>query len=91
MKATPRKALNTVTFAVPGYNLPMEVEVLKRYALSAAPDLIIYGYYENDYCLPNFVSAKKSIWSTELFLKSYLVGATPSRCPTSARATRVEE
>jgi len=64
----------TATFAVPGYNLPMEVEVLKRYGLATAPDLIIYGYFDNDYCLPNFVAARKSLWSAESFLRLYLSG-----------------
>ncbi len=45
----------TLVFAVPGYNLAMEIELLKQYVLDHDPDLIIYGFNDNDYCLPDFV------------------------------------
>lgn len=61
----------TITLAVPGYNLVTEVEALKRYGLEYAPDLVIYGFVFNDFCLPNFVSRRRSIWSFDSFIKYY--------------------
>ena len=55
----PKQKWQTMVFATPGYNLYMELEVLKEYALKYKPDIIIYGYTENDFCLPNFIIRKK--------------------------------
>ena len=64
----PQYNWETMVFAAPGYNLPMEVEVLKHYALEYNPDIIVYGYVGNDHCLPNFLVNKKyNFWSSELF------------------------
>jgi hypothetical protein len=71
----PGYTFETAAFAVPGYNLVMEVEMLQRYVRPWHPDLIIYGYYENDYCLPNFIAPKKSLFAPELFIRAYLSGA----------------
>lgn len=62
----------TMALAVPGYNLVMEVEALRRYGLPVRPDLIVYGYVGNDLCLPNFVAPRRSIWTFDSFLKLYL-------------------
>jgi len=62
----------TFVFAFPTYNLKMEVEVLKQYALDYSPDIIIYGYVGNDDCLPKFLLDKKKFFSKELFILDYL-------------------
>lgn len=61
----------TITLAAPGYNLVTEVEALERYGLAYEPDLVIYGFIFNDFCLPNFVSKRQRIWSTQSFIKYY--------------------
>jgi len=68
----------TITLAAPGYNLVMEVETLKEVGLAYSPDLIVVGYSVNDFCLPNFVAARRSVWGLESFIKLYFSGdATP--------------
>jgi len=62
----------TLVFAIPGYNLKMEIEVLKEYALDYNPDIIIYGYTGNDHCLPNFLLEKKKFFAKELFILDFL-------------------
>lgn len=51
----PEATWEFVALASPGYNLPMEVEVLKEYGLAYEPDMIVYGYVVNDPCAPNFL------------------------------------
>lgn len=67
----PAARWQTITIAVPGYNLVTEVEALKRYGLAYEPDLVIYGFVFNDFCLPNFVSRRRSVWSFDSFIKYY--------------------
>jgi hypothetical protein len=61
-----------MTFAAPGYNLVMELEVLRRYALAYDPDAVLYGFVANDACLPNFVSSKLRVLSTASFVVHYV-------------------
>lgn len=67
----PAARWETITIAVPGYNLVTEVEALARYGLAYEPDLVIYGFVFNDFCLPNFVSRRRSIWSFDSFIEYY--------------------
>lgn len=62
----------TVALALPGYNLMIELEVLKRVGLRYDPDLIIYGFVGNDDCLPTFVSERLAVLSLESFLAHYV-------------------
>jgi len=50
----PWESINT---AVPGYNTVMEVETLKEKVLPLGPDLVIIDLVDNDFALPNFISA----------------------------------
>ncbi len=67
----PRHSWEAIVLAVPGYNLSMEVAVLKRYGLAFDPDLIIYGFTGNDSCLPDFVRTNNGFFSAEIFAKRY--------------------
>ena len=69
----PEVRWESVALAVPGYNLAMEVEVLRRYGLAYEPDIIVYGYVPNDLCLPNFVVPRKGLLARESFLLSSLL------------------
>ncbi len=60
----PEHNWEVLVFAVPGYNLVMEVEILKQEALGYDPDLIVYGFIKNDFCLPGFLSRKRSFCSS---------------------------
>jgi hypothetical protein len=71
-KEYPEKKWETYVFAVPGYQLFMELEIIKKYGINYDPDLIIYGYVSNDVCLPNFIRQQRSFFSKELFTISYL-------------------
>ena len=68
----PERRWESVTLAVPGYNLVMEVEALKKVGLAYSPDLIVYGFSYNDFCLPNFVTNREDVWSFDSFLRFYL-------------------
>jgi hypothetical protein len=68
----PERRWEVMTFAAPGYNLVMELEVLRRYALAYDPDAILYGFVANDACLPNFVSSKLRVFSTTSFAVHYV-------------------
>ena len=58
-------------FAVPGYNLVNEVEVLKQFAITYQPDLIIYGFCFNDLELPNFIYNNNFLFSSRSVLLDY--------------------
>lgn len=60
-----------LVFAVPGYNLAMEVEVLKEQALEYDPDVIVYGFVRNDSCLPDFLNRKTSFFSARPMIIDY--------------------
>lgn len=60
-----------LVFAVPGYNLTMEVEVLKEQALDYDPDVIVYGFIGNDSCLPDFLNRKTSFFSARPMIIDY--------------------
>lgn len=62
----------TIVLAIPGYNLPMEIEMLEKVGLAYQPNMIIYGFVENDHCLPNFVFHKEPFFSLHLFLDDYI-------------------
>lgn len=62
----------TITLAVPGYNLVTELAALEHFGLAYDPDLILYGYVPNDSCLPNFVGHRRSIWRLDSFVAYYL-------------------
>jgi hypothetical protein len=51
----PQKKWEVINTSVPGYNTVMEVETLKRKALTYKPDIVIIEYIANDMDLPNFV------------------------------------
>jgi len=68
----PERRWRTVALAIPGYNLMIEVEVLREVGLRYDPDLILYGYVGNDVCLPRFVADKKSVLSTDSFIAHYV-------------------
>jgi lysophospholipase L1-like esterase len=68
----PKKNWENYVFAAPGYQLFMETEIIKKYAVNYNLDLIIYGYVSNDMCLPNFITDKKKFFSRELFTILYL-------------------
>lgn len=69
--AHPRRRWQTLALAAPGYNLAMKVEALRRFGLETRPDLILYGYVEDDHCLPNFVVPQRSVLSLRSFLWFY--------------------
>lgn len=60
-----------INTAVPGYNTVMEVETLKEKGLKYRPDLVIVGFINNDFSLPNFIRLKKDFFT---FKESYLLG-----------------
>lgn len=68
----PNRSWETVTLAMPGYNLMNEIEVLRHVGLRYEPDLILYGYVGNDVCLPNFVAEPRAVFSTESFIAYYV-------------------
>jgi hypothetical protein len=72
----PGRTWEIMVFAVPGYNLVMELEVLRSHGLAYQPDAILYGYTSNDSCLPNFVSDRLEVFSATSFLRRYLTGLT---------------
>ena len=72
----PSRSWEVMVFAAPGYNLVMELEVLRSHGLAYQPDAILYGYTSNDSCLPNFVSDRLDAFSTTSFLRRYLAGLT---------------
>jgi len=53
----PALDLETINTAVPGYNTVMEVETLKEKVLPLEPDLVIIDLVDNDFALPNFITA----------------------------------
>lgn len=61
-----------LVFAVPGYNLAMEVEVLKQEALDYDPDLIVYGFVENDFCLSAFLLRSEGFFAARPMIIDYL-------------------
>ncbi len=61
-----------MVFAVLGYNLAMEVEVLKQEALDYDPDLIVYGFVENDVCLSAFLLRGGSFFAARPMIVDYL-------------------
>lgn len=71
-KSFPEYNWEILVFAVPGYNLVMEVEVLKQYALGYDPDLVVYGFTDNDHCLPNFISPERNFFSKRVMIIDYL-------------------
>jgi lysophospholipase L1-like esterase len=81
----PDRRWEVMTFAVPGYNLVMELEVLRRYALAYEPDVILYGFVANDACLPNFVSSKLRVFSAASFVGHYLRGLSDASFTLVAR------
>jgi len=68
----PEHNWEVLVFAVPGYNLVMEVEILKQEALGYNPDLIVYGFIKNDFCLPGFLLRKRSFCSSRPMVLDYL-------------------
>ncbi len=68
----PQKNWETYIFAVPGYSLFIDVEIIKKYAINYDPDLIIYGFVGNDMCLPNFITIKRTFFSRGSFMILYL-------------------
>ncbi len=74
----PTTSWQTITTAAPGYNLVMEIEALERYALAYEPDMVIYGFVANDFCLPNFLNRRHSVWSLDSFIKLYWIGKRDS-------------
>lgn len=71
-EVSPKKKYETYTFAVPGYNFVMSQEVLEKYGMSHKPDAVIYEFVNNDFCLPSFLSARKTFWSYDSFIILYL-------------------
>jgi len=70
----PGRTWEIMVFAAPGYNLVMELEVLRSRGLAYRPDAILYGYTSNDSCLPNFVSDRLDPFSATSFLLRFLAG-----------------
>jgi len=73
-EAYPERSWEVMTFAAPGYNLPIEVEVFSRYALDYGPDLVMYGFVANDHCLPNFLIETRGVFELRSFLLDRLQG-----------------
>ena len=73
-EARPEASWQAVVTAVPGYNLVMEVESLRRYGLAYEPDLVVYGWHSNDVCLPNFLQNRRDVLSLRPFGIDYLRG-----------------
>jgi hypothetical protein len=86
----PRRRWEVMTFAAPGYNLVMELEVLRRYALAYDPDVVLYGFVANDACLPNFVSSRLRVFSTASFVGHYVRRAAGNPLPLLAREEVVD-
>jgi lysophospholipase L1-like esterase len=47
--------IETLNFAVPGYNTALEAAVVERRALAFDPDLLLVHFFSNDYSLPHFM------------------------------------
>jgi hypothetical protein len=86
----PDRRWEVMTFAAPGYNLVMELEVLRRYALAYEPDVVLYGFVANDACLPNFVSSKLRIFSATSFVAHYVGRLAGTPLPLIARQEVVD-
>src|SRR6185295_1073630 len=54
-RAASRRAYEALSFAVPGYNTPLEVASFKHRALPFAPDLVVLHFIGNDFGLPHFL------------------------------------
>jgi hypothetical protein len=67
----PERRWETVVLALSGYNLMNELHVLRRAGLRYEPDLILYGYIQNDSCLPRFVSESLRAASLQSFIAYY--------------------
>ncbi|MCK4911197.1 MAG: SGNH/GDSL hydrolase family protein [Thermodesulfovibrionales bacterium] len=61
----PELKVDVINMAVPGYNTAMEVETLKEKGLRFRPDIVMLGFVENDYCLPNFIRKKTDFFTLE--------------------------
>ncbi len=81
----PERHWETVTLAMPGYNLMNEIEVLRHVGLRYDPDLILYGYVANDVCLPRFVAERRLEFLTESFIAHYLRRGFAQRPPRVGR------
>lgn len=66
------KTVQTFSLAVPGYNFVMEKEALDRYGMGLEPDIVIYEFVNNDFCLPNFIAPVRDFWSRESYILLYL-------------------
>jgi hypothetical protein len=86
----PQARWEIVNLAVSGYNLVMEVEALKRFGLAYDPDLVLYGYIGNDFCLPNFVTDPLDLLGPESFLVHYLSGGGSGTTLTRRQEALVE-
>lgn len=74
-ESSPDRRWTTISLAVPGYNLAMEMEALRQYGLAYEPDMIIYGFVSNDFCAPTFLAGPKSILTPRSFIGHYLYGS----------------
>lgn len=54
-------AYEALNFGVPGYNTPLEVEMLRAKALAFHPDVVIVGWCVNDFQPSFFVLPKRSL------------------------------
>ncbi|MFC2163074.1 hypothetical protein ACFLRF_05275 [Candidatus Altiarchaeota archaeon] len=59
-------------FAIPGYDNVQEVAVLETYGMDYEPDLIIYGFNQNDVCPAGFIKRRRHVISMESFIRYYL-------------------
>jgi lysophospholipase L1-like esterase len=68
----PDQGWQTVALAMPGYNLMNELEVLRRIGARYEPDVVLYGYVQNDVCLPRFVAEPLDVASQRSFIAHYV-------------------
>jgi len=76
----PRRPVEVINSAVPGYNTVMEVETLKERLLQFMPDVVIIEYVDNDLDLPNFLDRPPSPVSVDrLFLHDWIAARLAGR------------
>jgi hypothetical protein len=78
MPEIPWQVVNT---AVPGYNTVMEVESLKQRGVQYRPEMVFIEFVGNDLSLPNFVRAKRPVFTLERsFLADFVTRRFKDQC-----------
>jgi hypothetical protein len=75
-KKHPEVNWEVINTAVPGYNTVQELGMLRHYGLQFKPDIVLLGFYENDFCLPNFLISRENYFT---FKKSFFLSFLTER------------